>query len=63
MTIQQSSVCLAEHLWFNSQWRKLQALSSTNQEVLEVHLLVGNPKKGGISLTNSTIFAGTKRSC
>lgn len=40
MTIEQSSVPLAEQLWFNSQWRS-QALSSTNQEVL------GGPSAGG----------------
>ena len=40
MTIQQSSVPLAEQLWFNTQWRRPQALS-TNQEVL------GGPSTGG----------------
>ena len=41
MTIQQSSVPLAEQLWFNSQWRRPQAFSSTNQEV------PGDPPAGG----------------
>lgn len=41
MIIQQSSVPLAKQLWFSSQWRRLQALSLMNQEVL------GGPSAGG----------------
>lgn len=44
MTIQQSSVPLAKQLWFNSQWRRTQALSLMNQEVLGGPSADGQPQ-------------------
>lgn len=49
MAVQQSSVPLPEQLWFSSQWRRPQVLSSTNQEVL------GGPSAGG-QLQNRRYF-------